>query len=81
MITYFYTREIVNDHWNINNPERVDIDGNQIYLSKEVETALPEATFRMYCNGSEVCFLFDSELSVSDKETLDTCVSNHKNNL
>ena len=81
MFEYFYTREIVNDAWNINNNERVDQNGNQICLSSEVEQALPDKMFKMFCAAEECKFVFEVELTENEKSILDLTVYNHKNNL
>ena len=77
---YTYSREIVNDAWNIDNPARVDQEGSQIYLSQEIGEALPNMLFKLFCAGSVVDIIFDNELTEGQKSTLDTVVSNHKNN-
>jgi hypothetical protein len=81
MNTYFYTREIVNDQWNINNPNRRDESGNQIFLSSEIENLFPTYMFKLYCNNEDVCICFDNKLTINEKNLLDTCISNHKNNI
>lgn len=77
---YTYSREIVNGYWNIDNKERVDGEGNQIYLAKEVEQNIPNEEFKMFAN-EDICFFdFVNELTNEQKDVLDTTVSNHKNN-
>lgn len=87
MAYYYYTREIVEypdpigRAYNIDNPQRVDLLDNQIYLANEVEVALIGRAFKLFCADSEVKFVFDDELSELEKTTLDTVVFNHKNNI
>jgi hypothetical protein len=78
---YLYSREVINDSWNINNPLRVDIEGNQIYLAREVSNIFPDKMFKLFCDEARVEFDFVEELTQEEKEILDTCVSNHKNNV
>jgi len=89
MHEYFYTREHLTDgqyagSWNIENPERVDIEGNQIHITKEIKDGL-SLDCRMFCNIdndiSKVKFIFTSELTPEQKSQLDTIVYNHKHNL
>jgi len=82
MFIYKYTREILEGNgYNINNSFRKDSAGNQIYLSKEVSDLLPEKKFILYCNDGIADFMFKTELNDEEKQLLDTCVYNHKNNL
>ena len=53
MATYNYTREIVNELYNINNIERVDGEGNPIFLAKEIEIGLPGKVFTLKCCSAE----------------------------
>jgi hypothetical protein len=84
---YDYTRDFVESYnnWDINNPQRVDELGNQIYLANEVEEALPGKAFIFYggYNGNPALarFLFETELTTEEKSILDDTVYNHKNNL
>ena len=78
--TYTYTREIVNDKWDINNPVRVDEEGNQIYLAKEIESAIPEKRFKIFCEESVCDSEFQEELSGTEKTQLDVVVADHKSN-
>ena len=80
MVEYEYTRELVNGVWNINNPERKDTEGNQIYLANEVAEAIPNKKFRLNCEGEVATFIFETELTTEEKTTLDTTVQNHKDN-
>ena len=85
MTDYIYTRGTVESGlWDINNPNRVDGGGDQIYLAKEVEAELPGKTFRLRCDAGVAKFTFDVALTEgvgSEKETLDQKVSEHKANV
>jgi len=82
MYKYSYTREIINNGYNINNSERIDGQGNKIYLINEIETLLPNKIFKLFCSGNFVTIVFyDSQLTDGEKIDLDECVYNHKNNL
>jgi hypothetical protein len=80
MFEYNFTREIIGDCYNINNPLRVDGEGNQIWLAKEVEVALPGKKFRLFCDEAVVKFEFETELTSGEQETLSDTVDAHKNN-
>jgi len=77
---YNYTRNLVNGKWDIDNKDRVDGGGNQIYLANEVETALPGKKFQLHCHHGNAKFDFESELTVPEKTTLDGVVADHQNN-
>ena len=81
MADYNYTRgTIASGEYDINNPDRVDVDGNQIWLADEVKTALPGKNFTLSCDASDAYFTFEEALSTGDETTLTTTVNNHKNN-
>lgn len=92
--TYHYTREILQSpdpwagSWDIENPNRVDGEGNQIYLEKEIMNYEDEYQVKpfwgkfntnSYSADYEIIFLF--ELSPEQKTIIDTFVYNHKHNL
>jgi hypothetical protein len=82
MYKYYYTREIVDGNYNIDNPNRVDGEGNKVLLADDVETLFPTYQFRIYCGEGNVTIAFlGNELTNGEKIDLDTCVYNHKNNL
>ena len=81
MSEYFYTREMVGNDWNIENPLRIDGEGNHIFLAREAENALPNKMFKLFCVESEVKFVFEEELSENEQTILGQVVYNHKNNL
>jgi len=74
---YIYTRDKEAGVYKVNNPDRVDGSGNQIYLAKEVEALFPNEPFTMHCNDTELKFVFNNSIT---KATLDTAVSDHQNN-
>ena len=79
MTEYTYTRELVNGVYDVNNPDRLDVEGNQIYLVDEILTALSKKA-NMHCNGSDMHLEFEDELTTQEKTTLDTVVADHKAN-
>jgi len=81
MAEYLYIRSLVSGKYDINNPDRVDGGSNQIYLAKEVESALPGKMFKLICNDSEAKFVFNNTLSGAEETTLSTTVSDHQNNV
>ena len=84
---YSYTRSklLTGVHigsWNINNPDHLDIDGNQIYLSNEIEEALPGKLFTVHCSYEECNIIFpEDDLTQEEKTILDAIVNNHQNNV
>lgn len=81
MQTYTFTRELVDGSYNIDNPLRVDGEGNQIYLAKEIETALPGKSFKLKCNATQVEVIFTEVLSAEEIDDLTAVINNHKNNV
>jgi hypothetical protein len=79
--TYNYSREIVDNLYDIDNVARVDGEGNQIYLAQEIEAALPGKNFNVVCNGADAAIIFTEDLTAEEQTTLGTIVSNHKNNV
>lgn len=83
---YYYSREYIEElhSWNIDYPGRVDSEGNQMYLADEIHAVLPDKIFLFYAgydnDPKKVVVKFTTELSESEKNTLDTTVYNHKNN-
>ena len=81
MVEYEYSRELLPDgRFDIDNPNRVDAEGHQIFLAKEVYTALSQKPFGLICDATTATFSFEVDLTTEEKTTLDTTVSNHKNN-
>jgi hypothetical protein len=86
--TYEYTRERIAsgdsaNAWDIDNPNRValiDDENVQIRLSSEIKSTLSK-NCRVVCVGALCSITFAEALSAGDKTTLDTIVSNHKNNV
>ena len=82
MYKYYYTREIVNNDYNIDNPARVDGEGNKILLAQEIETLFPNNKFHVFCcNDLATVAFYYMALTASEKIDLDKCIYNHKNNL
>lgn len=82
MSIHNFTRDLVNGVYNINNPERVDEEGEQIYLYMDLDT-IPEFThkFNIKCYLGDCDITFNFDLDASQISTLNTLVSNHKNNI
>jgi len=80
MYEYFYSREVVNGLWNIDNPMRVDYYSNQIYLANEVETALPDRQFYSFYNVGDVKISFSEQLTEEENGILTLTVQKHKDN-
>ena len=80
MTTYNYTRvKNAGAGYDVENENRTDANG-QIYLAKEIETALPGKTFKVKCDDTVLDILFDTALTSGQKTTLDGVVNDHKNN-
>ena len=78
---YTYTRELINELYNIDNIERKDANLNNINLAFEIQTQFSNKYFKVICDAviCEIDFLI--ELTSEEKTILDTIVSNHKQNL
>lgn len=78
---YEFTRNLVGGSYDINNVVRVDGEGNQIYLYKEIlnEGSLPNA-FNINCEEASCIITFLEELTSEQETTLNNIVSAHKNN-
>ena len=85
-MTYEYTREKLTSGshtgaWDIDNPDRVDGEGQQIYLSNEIQSVLPDKHFTVNCNSGVCSIDFNgTTLTSEEKSTLDVTVANHKSN-
>lgn len=81
MADYVYTRDLVNGSYDINNVARVDGEGNQIYLYKEIqaEGTLPNE-FDIHCQTVVCTISFEETLTGEQQTTLDSIVAAHKNN-
>ena len=83
-VTYEYTRTMLsNNQYNINNTERVDGEGNQIYLSKEIESEFPSKKFLVRCNDTNLKILVEEadDFSAEEKTALDQIIQDHKDNI
>lgn len=77
---YLYTREKAGGMYNIDNPNRTDLELNQIHLAKEIEAEITK-NFTIICNDGECKIVFEEALTDEEKDTLDIIVENHKNNI
>jgi hypothetical protein len=82
MAEYIYTRDLLPDgEWDINNPNRVDGQGDQIMLAYEIAQAIPAIThIDLVCVDAEAKVTTDPDLTPEQKTTMDTVVANHKAN-
>jgi len=82
MAEYKYTRHLVDGVYDINNPLRVDAEGEQIKLYQEINNH-PQFSqkFDINCSGAECTITFESELSGEDEILLGEIVAAHQNNL
>jgi len=82
---YHFTREVITSGefmnlYDIDNPERVDAEGNQIHLTNEIKDAgLPIAGNCSAETDCKLCFM--RELTTEEQAQLAIIVSNHKNNV
>lgn len=79
MFTYIYTREIVNGFFDIDNPLKVDENGNQIFLAMDVDAKFPGKVSSVKSAGYDCCVNFEEELTPEEKAELDQVVADHKN--
>lgn len=79
---YDYARAAVTGGYDIPmNPARVLGDGdNSKNLSIEIEVALPGKVFYLCGCGTKMCAVLSAALSGGDETTLDTTVTDHKEN-
>ena len=80
MFEYTYIRSHANGKYDIPNKDRVDGDGNQIRLAREIATALPGKSLKVICNGTSCIVSFMVELTAGEETTLDSVVADHKAN-
>ncbi len=80
MKEYIYSREKTDGKYDIENQERVDGEGEQIHLAKEIEAAFSCGCFRVICNGAECKVMFKIDPTEDQKSLLDGIVLAHKNN-
>jgi len=79
--TYSYTREKVDKVYKIDNPDRVDGEGKQIYLADEIQTAFPSIIFQTKAVDTNFDVIVqDTALTEGQQTTLGTLVSDHKDN-
>lgn len=78
--TLEYERHQIPGGWDINNPNRKDGEGNQIYLAKEIETVLPGKHFKVICDDGHCNVNFQEDLTSEEESMVDTVVQNHQQN-
>lgn len=77
--TYSYTRELVDGDWNAPaNKYLLDASGDRIFLSKQIEDAIPGLGFVLRCDGTAMDVVAERALTGAEKVTLDSTVSGHK---
>jgi len=72
MFEYDYTRELVNNLWNIDN---IDIPET---LAQVIEPNFPNMPFGIVCDGPSVKIKFNIELTSNQVTLLDLLVSSYK---
>lgn len=77
MYTYTYTRNIVSDRYDLDNPNYV-VDGSQVTLYSAVLTAFPTNNSRIDMHGADCDISFETELTAGEQTTLDTTVSTYR---
>ena len=81
MALYEFVRaKLPGGQWDIPNLERVDGEGAQIHLSKEVEAALPGVAFKVLGDEAVLCVMTENTLVAADVVTLADVVADHKAN-
>ena len=81
MSVHNYTRDLVNGVYDINNPERIDSEGNHIDLYMEIaENEGFCHKFDIKCSQNECQVIFNFDLTDEQISELNTIVQNHKNN-
>jgi hypothetical protein len=80
---YLYIREWdnVGSCWLVENPQRIDINGHQIYLSSEVKEDVAVVPFTMICDQAMLKFIFNDPLTPNQKTELDTTIYDHQHNI
>lgn len=82
MALYSYRRDTIapDNRYDIPHPLRVDVNGKQINLAKEVETAIPGRKFILRCNAGKAVFHFEDDLTADEITILSRLVVEHKGN-
>jgi len=79
MSDHQYTRNVLaSGAWDINHPDRIDTNGEQIRLASEVKDALPGKVFTLKCTGAMAVFTFVDTLDAGEQTTLDDTVTTHQ---
>jgi len=80
MSEHNYSRELVGGSYNINNILKVDGEGTQIDLYKDINADEDFShKFNIECNMGDCRITFNFDLSAPQLSKLDTIVNNHKN--
>lgn len=78
---YEYTRHIRPDgRYDIDNPDRVDGEGNQILLAKEIHETFPDLLIKTQCVELVFKVITEIELDSTQQATLTQVVLDHQAN-
>ena len=66
--------------YDIEHPNRVNPDGSQIYLSKELESIIP-CKYTISCNDLMCTIYSENELNQEILDNIPQVISNHRNNV
>lgn len=80
MATYSFERFYIDGRYKIDNPDRVDGEGNQIYLAQEIETTFPGRVFKVICNDTNADIIFEEDLTTEEQATLADVINAHQSN-
>lgn len=76
---YEYARvKLGTGQWDIENPNHLDGESNQIRLSKEIEAALPAITFTLCSDATQITVRCANPLTAGEEATLASTVADHK---
>jgi len=80
MAEYTYVRKKVGIGYDIENVNRVDAEGKQIKLAKEIQTAVPNKKFIVICNHLICKVVTATAWTSAQQTTLASVVAAHKAN-
>ncbi len=81
MAEYIFVRGTIPDgRYDIDNPLRVDAEGNQIHLAKEIEAAITGKSFKVVCSYDECKVITETDWTSEEQTTLGQVVQAHKDN-
>jgi hypothetical protein len=68
--------------WNADNPDRVDLAGEQVHVAREIEAAIPGWKFTVHCSGDvmQICSNSIDNMPKALVATLDDIVKAHCDN-